>query len=79
MTTYITQKGIKFTAQSATELVEKMQQKEQQSAQKVQDFLNRVARRYQRQDNVFIRATCPETFIADLIQYDYIRVIDPLD
>ncbi|MDJ0719070.1 MAG: hypothetical protein QNJ54_33400 [Prochloraceae cyanobacterium] len=45
----------------------------------IQDFLKTVAQGYQMKDNLLIRTTCPETFIADLIQYDYIRVIDPFD
>ncbi len=79
MTTYITQDGTKLTAKSATELVEKMQEKEAIAAHNLQEFLNAVARRYQIKDNVLIRVTSPETFIADLIQYDYVRAIDPLD
>ena len=79
MTKYITQDGTKFTAKSATELVEQLRQKEPIASKNLQDFLKAVARRYQMKDNLLIRTTCPETLLADLIQHDYIRVIDSID
>ncbi|MGK7872984.1 MAG: hypothetical protein AB4426_06640 [Xenococcaceae cyanobacterium] len=79
VTTYITRDGVKFTASSPAELIEQLQQEEPTPSENIQDFMNRVARRCQIEDNVSIRTTNSEIFVADLIQNDYVYVIDVID
>ncbi|OKH20103.1 hypothetical protein NIES593_20190 [Hydrococcus rivularis NIES-593] len=79
MTIYVTRQGTKFNADSATELVEQLQHQESISSNSLQDFMNQMAKRCQTEDGVAIRTLDPEIFIADLIQNDYLSVIDVID
>jgi hypothetical protein len=79
MTTYITRQGTKLTASSSVDLVEKLQRVESASTGELQDFMNQIARRCQTEEGVKIRTTPTDTFVGDLIQNDYLRVIDAID
>lgn len=79
MTIYITRQGTKFNADSATELVEQLQHQEPISSPNLQDFMGQMAKRCQTEDGVSIRTLDPEIFVADLLQNDYLSVIDVID
>jgi hypothetical protein len=79
MTIYINRQGAKFNANSATELVEQLQHQESISSKNLQDFMNQMAKHCQIEDGVSIRTLAPEIFVADLIQNDYLSVIDVID
>jgi hypothetical protein len=79
MTIYITRQGAKFKADSATELVEQLQHQEPISSQNLPDFMSQMAKRCQIEDGVSIRTLEPEIFVADLLQNDYLSVIDAID
>lgn len=79
MTTYITPAGIKLSGDSAVELLEQLQQAGLIPKESVPEFMERVARHFQLQDNISIDTSNPENFIADLIQNDYLSVIDIID
>lgn len=79
MTIYITREGTKFNADSATELVEQLQHQEPISAHNIQDFMGQMAKHCQTKDGVSLRTLDPEIFVADLLQNDYLSVIDVID
>ncbi|ACK69369.1 conserved hypothetical protein [Gloeothece citriformis PCC 7424] len=66
MTTYITDEGLKLTANTPVELVEKLQQETSINS-------NSADRK------TAIKITDPEAYIAELIQAGYLRVIDDID
>jgi hypothetical protein len=79
MTTYITREGVKLSGDSAAELLEQLQQAGLIPRESAAEFMERAARHFQIQDNVAINISDSESFIADLIQNDYLSVIDAID
>jgi hypothetical protein len=79
MTIYITREGTKLTAEFPAELLEKLYQAEPVCTAMLQDIKNQVAAKSQSISQVEARATDPENCIANLIQNDYLSVIDPID
>lgn len=79
MATYITREGIKLRGDSASELLAQLQQAELIPRESAQEFMERAARLFQVRDDVSIDTSSPENFIADLIQNDYLSVVDIID
>lgn len=79
MTTYITRAGIKLSGDSAVELLEQLQQAELIPKESASEFMARAAQQFQLQDNIALDTSNAENFIADLIQNDYLSVIDLID
>jgi hypothetical protein len=79
MTTYITREGVKLSGDSAAELLEQLQQGGLIPPESAREFMERAAQHFQLQDNIRIDTSNSESFIADLIQNDYLSVIDVID
>ena len=79
MTTYITPAGIRVSGDSAVELLEQLEQARLIPDESGPEFMERVAHYFQVEDNISIDTSNPENFIADLIQNDYLSVIDVID
>jgi hypothetical protein len=77
MAIYVTREGTKLTASSPTELVEQLFR--HSPTETLQDFMERMSRHFQAEDKITIRTDDPEIFIADLIQNDYLKVVDTID
>ncbi len=73
MTIYMTREGTKLTADVATELIEKLYQAEPAYSILLEQLKN------QANSQPKVNITKPENIVADLIQNDYLTVIDPVD
>lgn len=79
MTIYITARGDKVIADSPIELVEKLRRLQGKTEETRRDFMNRFAREIGAIQGATILTTDPGTFIAELIQNDYLSVVDSID
>jgi hypothetical protein len=79
MTTYITREGVKLSGDSAAELLEQLQQGGLIPSESFQEFMERAAKHLQKKHNIHIDTSNTESFIADLIQNDFLSVIDVID
>jgi hypothetical protein len=69
----MTREGTKLTADVATELIEKLYQAEPACSILLEQLKN------QANSQPKVNTTKPENIVADLIQNDYLTVIDPVD
>jgi hypothetical protein len=73
MAIYVTREGTKLTADVATELLEKLYQVEPNCCTLYEQFQNHSNSQQE------TKRVNSENFIAELIQNDYLSVIDPVD
>lgn len=79
MTIYVTARGEQLFADSPVELVDQLQQLRGEKGETKQDFMDRIAREMAAIQGTIVHTADPATFIAELIQNDYLSVVDSID